>query len=383
MQLLSKRCRSEEASELSIPLQREVTVFNNIAVTTTTAMSTFGSTEVNKAVSMHIEVVGASTPDWFLDIQGKVHTAGTFDNWDYQQDRVAGAAALSIAQLAITDTTRRYYVIRNAPPFVQFVATRTTGNLTVRVSYTTEPFSQELLTTARGSVFVEGPTASDAAEAGNPVQIGGSVDDTSPTAATEGDVRRIRATPEGNVIAEVYRDNISVAKLDDAAFTPATDPVFPIGALADETSPDSVDEGDVGAVAMTLARELYVRPMRRGAGEVIATRAFTGSVSTTRSTLVTPTSGKKIRIVDFDMRNDSLTDTLGELYFSTGANFETTAGKAIGRSPLIDTTVNAPHVSKVWPEGSGPVGAVDDVLSIRTNIDVGANFEVTVHYREE
>lgn len=44
---------------------------------------------------------------------------------------------------------------------------------------------------------------------------------------------------------------------DDAAFTVATSPVFPMGALADETTPDSVDEGDIGAPRMSLNRNLY------------------------------------------------------------------------------------------------------------------------------
>jgi len=45
---------------------------------------------------------------------------------------------------------------------------------------------------------------------------------------------------------------------DDAAFAVATDAVVAIGALADQTSPDSVDEGDIGALRMTLARMLEV-----------------------------------------------------------------------------------------------------------------------------
>jgi hypothetical protein len=49
-----------------------------------------------------------------------------------------------------------------------------------------------------------------------------------------------------------------IIKTDDAAFTPATDKVAMIGAQADETSPDSVDEGDAGALRMTLDRMLLV-----------------------------------------------------------------------------------------------------------------------------
>jgi len=41
---------------------------------------------------------------------------------------------------------------------------------------------------------------------------------------------------------------------DDAAFTPATSFVVPVGYIADETASDSVDEGDVGAARMTLDR---------------------------------------------------------------------------------------------------------------------------------
>jgi len=45
---------------------------------------------------------------------------------------------------------------------------------------------------------------------------------------------------------------------DDSAFTVDTDWVLAIGALADETSPDSVDEGDIGIPRMTLDRKLHI-----------------------------------------------------------------------------------------------------------------------------
>lgn len=43
-------------------------------------------------------------------------------------------------------------------------------------------------------------------------------------------------------------------EVDDAAFGVATDTVLAIGMLADETAPDSVDEGDIGIPRMTLNR---------------------------------------------------------------------------------------------------------------------------------
>lgn len=48
---------------------------------------------------------------------------------------------------------------------------------------------------------------------------------------------------------------INSEKVDDAAFTVGTDSVSVGAFLADETAPDSVDEGDVGAARMTLDRK--------------------------------------------------------------------------------------------------------------------------------
>jgi hypothetical protein len=53
---------------------------------------------------------------------------------------------------------------------------------------------------------------------------------------------------------------------DDAAFTPGTSKVIPVGFQADEASIDSVDEGDAGAARMTLDRKVIVNPQPHTAG---------------------------------------------------------------------------------------------------------------------
>ncbi len=53
---------------------------------------------------------------------------------------------------------------------------------------------------------------------------------------------------------------------DDAAFTPGTSKVSAIGLQADESSTDSVDEGDVGAPRMTLDRKQIVNVQPHTAG---------------------------------------------------------------------------------------------------------------------
>ena len=47
------------------------------------------------------------------------------------------------------------------------------------------------------------------------------------------------------------------AMTDDAAFTPATTSITPAGAVFDDVAPDSVNEGDGGAVRMSANRNLY------------------------------------------------------------------------------------------------------------------------------
>lgn len=54
--------------------------------------------------------------------------------------------------------------------------------------------------------------------------------------------------------------------VDDAAFTPATSSVMMAGFEADETSADSVDEGDAGAGRMTLDRKIIVTPRPSASG---------------------------------------------------------------------------------------------------------------------
>lgn len=58
----------------------------------------------------------------------------------------------------------------------------------------------------------------------------------------------------------------AVSLADDAAFTPGTTRVNPVGFLADETATDSVDEGDAGAARMTLDRKQIVTPEPHSAG---------------------------------------------------------------------------------------------------------------------
>jgi hypothetical protein len=62
--------------------------------------------------------------------------------------------------------------------------------------------------------------------------------------------------------------------LDDAAFTPGGSSVTPMGALFDDSSPDPVDEGDIGAPRMTQLRALHVN-LRDASGAEVSPGAGT------------------------------------------------------------------------------------------------------------
>ena len=105
--------------------------------------------------------------------------------------------------------------------------------------------------------------------------VGFEYDDTTPDSVNEGDIGAGRMSANRNQYTTI-RDaagnerganvdasgNLSVIEaslVDDAAFTVATSRVLPVGAMLDNTSPDEVNEGDVGVLRMTQ-RGLHVVP---------------------------------------------------------------------------------------------------------------------------
>tara|TARA_Y100000310_G_scaffold140332_2_gene139715 strand:+ start:11448 stop:13253 length:1806 start_codon:yes stop_codon:yes gene_type:complete len=79
----------------------------------------------------------------------------------------------------------------------------------------------------------------------------------------------------------------SATLVDDSAFTVASSAVTPVGYFADETAPDSVDEGDIGAARMTLDRK-----------QLTASEQILGTATYTEAT----TYGSVLGVV----RNDAL-----------------------------------------------------------------------------
>lgn len=126
---------------------------------------------------------------------------------------------------------------------------------------------------------------------------------------------------------------------------------------------------------------LNVNVYRDGASEVTSVVKQIVDDATDRVTLVTPTSDKKIRIVFAMAHTFSTTLASFELYFGAGSNIFSGSGKAIFY-PRLDADVQ-PTFGSTWPDGGGPVGAVDEVLSIRNGANITNQGIFLVHYREE
>jgi hypothetical protein len=110
--------------------------------------------------------------------------------------------------------------------------------------------------------------------------IGALADETSSDSVDEGDIGLPRMTLDRKL-------HTSFSHLDDAAFTPASGYVGVIGGEFDDTTPDSVNEGDAGALRMSSRRELYTQIRDAGGNERGLNIDASGNINVTTVTTVT------------------------------------------------------------------------------------------------
>lgn len=126
---------------------------------------------------------------------------------------------------------------------------------------------------------------------------------------------------------------------------------------------------------------LKPQPGERAGGETKQKYQATAGTSTTRADCITPAAAKRVRIHSIFMNTASATAAQFEVYFHTGANITTTPAKAIAACTL-DTDTQAFETVQFGPN-DGPVGAVGEVVSIRTGTDITTNGNFTIVYHEE
>lgn len=123
---------------------------------------------------------------------------------------------------------------------------------------------------------VQGGRQHGGTDKGSPVKIGGKAVTSAPTDVDDGDRVDAYFDTKGRLVVKAENaaggdigGSGGTASTDDGAFTVGAGSGTPIMGLADETSPDSVDEGDVGVVRMTLPRALHVN-LRDASGAEVA-----------------------------------------------------------------------------------------------------------------
>ena len=172
--------------------------------------------------------------------------------------------------------------------------------------------------------------------------------------------------------------------LTDASDAVSTDTSFGQGGLSRLTGFNGSTYDRVrmlGSTSLLGLGQLSVSPAVPGAGTVQGTRLAYVSNSTTRVTIITPGSGKKVRILSVGHAVNSTTLTINEVYFGTGANLNADESKVI-TAPWTDADLHF-NVQMNWPDGAGPVGAADEVVSIRTSVNISGDGAVRIHWREE
>ena len=188
---------------------------------------------------------------------------------------------------------------------------------------------------------------------------------------TDGDYTPVAVTAQGYqlVVGSVAHD--------------AADSGAPLkaGGKAISALPTAVTANDRTDIYATLFGALHVAPAHPGAGTVLQTMVDVGATSVTRQTLITPTTGKRIRLLSVQVCTNALATAPGRVgvYFGTGAAYTTTAAKAACEFVPGVTGMQ----SMTWPDGAGPVGAADDVLSGITETETETALRYTVVYREE
>jgi len=88
-----------------------------------------------------------------------------------------------------------------------------------------------------------------------------------------------------------------------------------------------------------------------------------------------------VRVISVSVLSDALTTAPGRVgvWFGTGAEYTTTVDNAIvGFAP--GTTG---FQSQTWPDGDGPLGEVDEVVSWDTTTETETALFLTIVYREE
>ena len=165
--------------------------------------------------------------------------------------------------------------------------------------------------------------------------------------------------------------------VDDAAFTPATSSVMMAGFEADESSTDSVDEGDAGAARMTLDRKLIVNVQPHTAGGLSIFRSLDideteeeikGTAGQVYGMLITntATATRWIKFYNATAANVTVGTTTPVITWGIPGNSSDDIGAAaLGAMGIaFDTAITVAATTGVADNDTGAPGANDVIINV-------------------
>ncbi len=109
--------------------------------------------------------------------------------------------------------------------------------------------------------------------------------------------------------------------------------------------------------------------------------SLSSGAGTTRTTVLTPAIGKRLRIVRvnvYQIAADGL--HFLEVYYGTGTAISTNPEKAIDYLRIPDLSQG---VTRTWGRGAGPIAAKNEVLSVRWTVTTTTSHKLIIEYTEE
>lgn len=183
-----------------------------------------------------------------------------------------------------------------------------------------------------------------------------------------------RTTELRRLTARVPADGVTIPTTDGLETNALPTLIAPDGALDMGRS-----VGDTAALGLGVQA---TSPRTPGAGEVQSLTATITASQSTRRTHITPASGLRIRVISATGMLAAVGGAPFEVYFGTGANIATTPANSVSRGEM--SLAAAPdrndNFTETFPDGGGPIGDVDEVLSTRGG---SVDYNPTIAWREE
>lgn len=179
----------------------------------------------------------------------------------------------------------------------------------------------------------------------------------------------------GTLVVKTARESAGVG-IDDSVFTQGTGTGVPIMGLFDDTSPDSVDENDVGVIRMTGNR-LLMSNIQATAGIFTVSGSFSGSYPS-GFTLVAPSANYNFKVFAYSLQTTGIVSEVCR--FTNGGGSVTEFWR--GLVTAVETT-STPKGANLAVSPPGYIFATGTSTTLALKTDTGSLVHYSVSFIKE